>query len=105
LLDWLESRLGLAWQHGAQAAAPLPAASAVAMPAVRSYPDPAALAALEQGVTLGYYRGILNTLDEIERTQPGHADFVQSMRRLAGQFQFDTMSQILQQARHVTRPA
>ena len=58
----------------------------------------AALAALAQAVSLGYYRGILNTLDDIERSQPAHSAFVDTMRQLAKQFQFDAMGQILEQA-------
>jgi CheY-like chemotaxis protein len=105
LLDWLERQLGLVWNEGPATAPLRPQAPAASAPANLSFPDAAALSALEQGVTLGYYRGILNTLAEIERTQPGHAAFVQSMRELAGQFQFDAMSQILQQARHASRSA
>ena len=55
-------------------------------------------AALAQAVSLGYYRGILNTLDDIERSQPAHSAFVGAMRQLAQQFQFDAMGQILEQA-------
>ena len=47
---------------------------------------------------LGYYRGILNTLDDIERSQPAHNAFVGTMRQLSKQFQFDAMGQILEQA-------
>ena len=54
--------------------------------------------ALAQAVALGYYRGILNTLDDIERSQPAHRAFVNTMRQLAKQFQFDAMGQILEQA-------
>ena len=49
-------------------------------------------------MSLGYYRGILNTLDDIERSQPAHSAFVGTMRQLAKQFQFDAMGQILEQA-------
>jgi hypothetical protein len=53
-------------------------------------------------VALGYYRGILNTLDDIERTQPAHAVFVRTLRELARQFQFEAIHQILQQAHRAT---
>jgi signal transduction histidine kinase/CheY-like chemotaxis protein/purine-cytosine permease-like protein len=100
LLDWLERRLGLQWQHDEPASS---AAMAVATgdpvaPAPLSYPDAPALAALGQVVALGYYRGILNALDDIERSQPAHTTFVTTMRQLARQFQFDAMGQILEQA-------
>ncbi|MBU0828846.1 MAG: hypothetical protein KKE41_13255, partial [Gammaproteobacteria bacterium] len=67
-------------------------------PAPLTYPDAATLAALAQVVALGYYRGILNTLDDIERNQPAHSAFVHTMRQLAKQFQFDAMGQVLEQA-------
>ncbi|UCU98352.1 ATP-binding protein [Acidovorax radicis] len=95
LLDWLERRLGLQWQYGEADVTPaLPAAADAPL----TYPDTTALAALAQAVALGYYRGILNTLDDIERSQPAHSAFVHTMRQLAKQFQFDAMGQILEQA-------
>ncbi|WP_440107682.1 hybrid sensor histidine kinase/response regulator [Acidovorax sp. BL-A-41-H1] len=108
LLDWLEQRLELVWTEGTAAAAqPVGLATAapmqpVALPAAASeasaaYPPPAALVELAQSVSLGYYRGILNALADIERQHPEHAAFVQRMRALAQQFQFDAMGQILAQ--------
>jgi len=100
LLDWLERRLGLQWQHDEAKEAPAgtePTASSTA-PAPLTYPDAIALSALAQVVALGYYRGILNTLDDIERSQPAHSAFIGTMRQLARQFQFDAMGQILEQA-------
>jgi signal transduction histidine kinase/CheY-like chemotaxis protein/purine-cytosine permease-like protein len=105
LLGWLERRLGLQWVYeeapvahtpGAPEAAVAPAAPTP--PAPLTYPDAATLAALAQVVALGYYRGILNTLDDIERNQPAHSAFVHTMRQLAKQFQFDAMGQVLEQA-------
>ncbi|MBX9833390.1 MAG: response regulator, partial [Burkholderiaceae bacterium] len=105
LLGWLERRLGLQWVYDEAPAAHVPglpeaAAAPVtpATPAPLTYPDAATLAALAQVVALGYYRGILNTLDDIERSQPAHTVFVDTMRQLAKQFQFDAMGQILEQA-------
>ncbi len=100
LLDWLERRLGLQWLYDEAITAPAGAEPAVASaaPAPLTYPDAAALLALAQAVSLGYYRGILNTLDDIERSQPAHSAFVGTMRQLAQQFQFDAMGQILEQA-------
>jgi hypothetical protein len=46
-------------------------------------------------VSLGYYRGIMNLLDDIEAGQPQSAAFVADMRALAKQFQFETMGQKL----------
>ncbi len=102
LLDWLERRLGLQWLYEgdalAQTTAPPPPYPAPATAAPLSYPDATALAALAQAVALGYYRGILNTLDEIERSQPAHQAFVHTMRQMAHEFQFDAMGQILERA-------
>lgn len=102
LLDWLERRLGLQWWYEgdalAQPTAPQPPHPAFPTAEPLSYPNAAALAALAQAVALGYYRGILNTLDEIERSQPTHRAFVHTMRQMAREFQFDAMGQILEQA-------
>ena len=96
----IERRLGLQWLYDKATTAPAGAepAMAFAAPAPLTYPDAAALLALSQAVSLGYYRGILNTLDDIERSQPAHSAFVGTMRQLAKQFQFDAMGQILEQA-------
>ena len=102
LLDWLERRLALVWVDAAAPAAP--AAAPVAAPAPLVFPEGAALAALQHSVSLGYYRGILNALDEIERSHSGHAAFVQTLRALAQAFQFEAMEQILQQAPHAPPP-
>jgi len=48
-------------------------------------------------VSLGYYRGIMNKLDEIEIRQPQSAVFTVEMRGLARQFQFEAMGQQLKQ--------
>jgi CheY-like chemotaxis protein len=91
LLDWLERRLQLVWL---EAPPQVPAAAAPAAQP-RIYPPAAQLDALREVVNLGYFRGIMNTLDEIEKTQPQSAGFAAEMRGLARQFQFETMSQQL----------
>ncbi|MFZ4624219.1 MAG: ATP-binding protein [Rhodoferax sp.] len=88
LLDWLERRLSLAWLESAPVTTDRPLA---APPAAMVYPARAQLDALRELVTLGYYRGILNQLDEIERSSPDCAPFVADMRTLAKQFQFESM--------------
>ncbi|APW47135.1 integral membrane hybrid sensor histidine kinase/response regulator [Rhodoferax antarcticus ANT.BR] len=65
----LERALALVWLDAAPAAMPPPIAPA-ALATALSFPGGAALAALQQSVALGYYQGILNALDEIERDQP-----------------------------------
>ena len=91
LLDWLERRLGLQWLTGTSAALPAP----VPVPSAQSLelPDATRLRALRELVALGYYRGIIRQLDDIEATETHCAPFVAHMRALAQQFQFETMLQ------------
>ncbi len=101
LLDWLEQRLGLAWLYEAP---PAMEAQALPQPArqPRVLPDAPQLALLLEVVNLGFYRGIMNRLDEIEAQQPAAALFVEDMRVLARQFQFEAMGRQLskQEAGH-----
>jgi signal transduction histidine kinase/CheY-like chemotaxis protein/purine-cytosine permease-like protein len=99
LIAWLERRLSLTWRYDAAPEEALPA------PARRVLPGAAQLAALQEVVTLGFYRGIMNTLAEIERQQPDTAAFVDDMRVLARQFQFEAMGRQLanQEGRHEQR--
>ena len=93
LLDWLERQLQLRWTE----AEPAPAMP-TAMPAedgAWAWPHPAHLHSLQELVQLGYYRGILAKLAEIESLQPACAAFVAAMRELARQFQFEAMSREL----------
>jgi len=93
LLDWLERQLGLRWTQAEPVPtepAPTPAGSAG-----WSRPQPAQLRALQDAVQLGYYRGILAQLADIESTQPACAAFAAAMRGLARQFQFEAMSREL----------
>ncbi|MDP3798871.1 MAG: ATP-binding protein [Polaromonas sp.] len=93
LIDWLERRLGLRWRYETLAgSASLPAPAA---PAPRILPDAPQRAALLEVVNLGFYRGIMNKLAEIETQQPATAAFVEDMRALARQFQFEAMGRQL----------
>lgn len=85
LLDWLERRLALRWtaQPTAPAAARLPA------PAALVRPSPARLRALEEAVALGYFRGIMKQLDQIDAAEPQCAAWSTAQRSLARQFQFE----------------
>ena len=58
------------------------------------------LAALDELVSLGYLRGILNKLGEIERESPVHGEYVRLLRELARGFQFDAMREILRKDQH-----
>jgi signal transduction histidine kinase/CheY-like chemotaxis protein/purine-cytosine permease-like protein len=95
LLDWLGRRLALEWvqMDRLAAASPVPAP----LPAIVA-PDPAQLAALGELIDLGYMRGILNKLDEIEKLADVHGEFVRVLRSLAGRFQFEAMKEVLRKS-------
>jgi signal transduction histidine kinase/CheY-like chemotaxis protein/purine-cytosine permease-like protein len=93
LLDWLERQLALRWTDTAPAAAL--AEPVATITTAWTWPHPAHLHALQEMVQLGYYRGILAKLAEIESAQPACASFVAAMRELARQFQFEAMSREL----------
>ncbi len=93
LLDWLERQLGLRWLEQ-PVPAPVPAAAAPA----RAWPARQRLSALQEVVQLGYYRGIMNQLDEMEAAEPASAAVVGELRELARQFQFEAISRLLHDA-------
>jgi signal transduction histidine kinase/purine-cytosine permease-like protein len=93
LLDWLERQLELRWLD-----APPPPAPASSSSEPWNWPAPAAFKSLQEVIQLGYYRGIMNQLDDIEAAQPECAHFAATLRELARQFQFEAMSRRLAQA-------
>jgi CheY-like chemotaxis protein len=96
LLDWLERRLALRWLEAASPmATTLPSTQ---VPAALHLPGPAMLAPLREAVQLGYYRGILNQLDVMERADAAAKPFCLRMRELAQQFQFDAMLRAMDDA-------
>jgi signal transduction histidine kinase/CheY-like chemotaxis protein/purine-cytosine permease-like protein len=101
LQDALGRLLGLQWLQDAPQLNAAPAPSSAADQAT-NFLDAASLAALQQAVDLGFPRGIANALDAIERSQPACAAFVEQMRSLARQFQFEAMGRMLQQASDAT---
>ena len=68
------------------------------MSSPRSRPAASQLRALDDLVSLGYYRGIVRKLDEIVANDAGHAPFANHLRSLAQQFQLDAMTRIIRQA-------
>jgi signal transduction histidine kinase len=62
------------------------------------YPQPEALQALDELIGLGYLRGILAKLDQIEADEPACAEFVRRLRSRAREFQFDAMRSLIQAA-------
>ena len=87
LLDWLERRLVLQWT----ATASKPAATGAIDALIMVRPAPERLRALEEAVGLGYFRGIMNQLDDIDAEQPECAAWTGAQRALARQFQFEAM--------------
>jgi len=102
LLDWLTLRLSLTWLTPATTPAQSKLAASPVTPATLAlvYPAPTQLDALREVVSLGFYRGIINQLDEIEASEPPCAPFVREMRQLARQFQFESMGQQLNKVIH-----
>ncbi|WP_382321302.1 ATP-binding protein [Hydrogenophaga sp. UC242_53] len=91
LLGWLGQRLSLAWITEAspeRAGAPVAAAA----PATRDELEP-----LLELVRLGYYKGIVQWLDEWVQRRPEQAAFAQGLRTLAREFRFETIEQQLLQ--------
>jgi len=93
LLDWLERRLALQWlQEAPPPPAEVPVQSAAA---AATAPDAARLAPLADAVELGYYRGVMAQLAEIEAAQPECAGWVAQARALARQFQFEALARFV----------
>ena len=109
LLDWLERRLGLVWQGAGPVPAavaapevvlqapPVPVSDLPAEPAPEPGVRPSAprLKMLLEAVTLGYYRGVMNALADIERHEPACAAWVESLRPLARGFQFEALAEAI----------
>ena len=99
LLDWLGRKLGLEWVTAdTPPPAPVPAEPLPLVAPAAEY-----VAALEEAINLGYLRGILNQLAEIEKLDARHGEFVRVLRELARQFQFDAMKEILRKSAHEPR--
>nr|WP_245909627.1 ATP-binding protein [Sphaerotilus hippei] len=98
LLDWLERRLALEWTRAAPVATPAstdPAGADAGPP-----PSRAQLEALQELVTLGYLRGIVRRLDQIDAEEPEARACTARLRTLARQFQLEAMSGLIRQALH-----
>jgi CheY-like chemotaxis protein len=94
LLDWLGSRLNLVWHEAELRELPPPRP---VQPLEWALPDAEHLRSLDELVSLGYFRGIVKKLDEIEALDASHAGFVGHLRNLAQQFQLDAMTRIIRQ--------
>ncbi|MCW5653313.1 ATP-binding protein [Hydrogenophaga sp.] len=94
LLNWLGQKLSLDWLGaGIEPAQPTPVpAPAAPAPASRAEIEP-----LLELVRLGYYKGIVQWLDEWVSRHPEQAAFAQSLRALAREFRFEAIEQQLLQ--------
>ncbi|VWX57204.1 Signal transduction histidine kinase [Burkholderiales bacterium 8X] len=89
LLDWIERRLDIEWTEAKPSAAECAPAGDIQAARLPSAPR---LRALEEAVGLGYLRGILNQLDQIDAAEPDCAGWTAAQRLLARRFQFEAMS-------------
>jgi signal transduction histidine kinase/purine-cytosine permease-like protein len=94
LLGWLGQQLGLQWITAS------PGLTAEGAPvAPPPLPEPALapdeLAPLLELVRLGYYKGIVQWLDEWVLRRPAQAAFAQGLRTLAREFRFEVIEQRL----------
>ena len=96
MLDWVGKRLNLEWIRADIPRQAAPSPGLVTPPIVP--PDQAQVTGLVELIDLGYMRGMLDKLDEIEQLDPVHAEFVQVMRVLARRFQFEAMKKILRKS-------
>ena len=95
-LDWIGRKLDLEWVSAESPIIAQPSAthrSTALVPPGKGY-----LSELDELVSLGYVRGILNKLGEIERLEPGCGEFVKVLRELARRFQFEAMQEVLRKA-------
>ncbi|RYZ81688.1 MAG: hypothetical protein EOO68_35530 [Moraxellaceae bacterium] len=53
--------------------------------------------ALLQLINMGYVRGILNKLDDIEKHHPAEVEAIARLKAYANQFKFDALKHCLQQ--------
>jgi hypothetical protein len=56
------------------------------------WPAASELKALSELINLGFFRGIMNQLDKIDKDQPECHAFVAAMQVLARQFEFEAMA-------------
>jgi signal transduction histidine kinase/purine-cytosine permease-like protein/DNA-binding NarL/FixJ family response regulator len=83
LLDWIGEALGLDWEFDA------PVVPAVKSDAGQEIPGADDLAALDELAGMGYLRGILDKLNEIDAQDARYGPFVERLRLLARRFEFD----------------
>jgi CheY-like chemotaxis protein len=94
LLEWIGRRLGLEWV----CAEAIPEAPPAALPSASEpmkLPPAAARRELDAVIDLGYPRGILARLAEIEHAHPECGEFVRIAREMTRAFRFDALRDML----------
>ncbi|EGI78279.1 hybrid sensor histidine kinase/response regulator [Hylemonella gracilis] len=91
LLDWLEQRLQLRWTELTPPQSPAPAAPGPVTP-----PSDERVAELRELAGLGYYRGIVRLLDDVEAQNPAHQSWVAQVRALARAYRFDAILALIE---------
>lgn len=91
-LEWLGRKLGLSWTRSDSPRTTLPVAAA---PEVLIFPPQDELRQIEELVSLGYVRGILKKVDELEAVDTAYSPFAVQIRRLAGRFQMDGLAKLV----------
>jgi CheY-like chemotaxis protein len=94
-IEWIGQRLDIEWLFH-EPAAEL-AGSAALHHTGLDYPSGAILRELAELVAIGYVRGILKKIEEIEAAGQLHAEFVQLVRGFVGQFQLDALSRLIKE--------
>lgn len=95
VLDWIGRRLELEWVCAEAPAAPPPVVAASTASEPLKLPSAAARRELDAVIELGYLRGILTRLADIENTEPECAAFVRVAREMARAFRFDALRDML----------
>jgi CheY-like chemotaxis protein len=95
LLEWLERRLDLHWLD----TPPAPRAAALTNPqAAWLHPPREALQALHALAQLGYFRGLVNKLLALTQAYPDSAPFLAALEVQVRNYQFEQVSEQLQEA-------
>ena len=89
--EWPVSTISTVSTAATGAAAPTERAVRPARAEPIDVPPPERLAGLREALQLGYYRGVLRQLDEIEAADPAWRGFCEAQRPMALQFQFEAM--------------
>jgi DNA-binding NarL/FixJ family response regulator len=93
LLDWLEQRLQLRWTEQTPVTS-LPFVTSA--PAPVTPPSDERLAELRELAVLGYYRGIVRLLDDIEAQNPVHQSWVDQVRGLTRAYRFEAILALIE---------